>query len=61
MFEGSNLDVVVDFNYAEGDRVDAQGNHWVSQTDAGVVVHLNDGELLLKGVQLTSLGSDWIF
>jgi len=61
VFEGSNQDLVLDFNYAEGDRVDAMGTYWVSQTDAGVVVQMGDAQMLLQGVQLSSLGSDWIF
>lgn len=61
IFEGANQDLVLDFNYWEGDRVDAQGAYWVSQTDAGVVVELSDARLVLQGVQLSSLGSDWIF
>jgi Ca2+-binding RTX toxin-like protein len=61
VFEGANRDLVLDFNYAEGDRVDAMGAYWVSQTDQGVVVQLSDAQLILQGVQLSSLGSDWIF
>ncbi|WP_309087767.1 calcium-binding protein [Phenylobacterium sp.] len=60
VFEGSNQDLVLDFNYWEGDRVDALGAYWVSQTDQGVLVQLNDGQMLLQGVQLSSLPEGWI-
>lgn len=61
LFEGSNTDLVLDFNYWEGDRVDVQGHYWLSQTDQGVAIDVADGRMLLQGVQLSSLPDGWIF
>jgi serralysin len=66
IFHGSQdagLDRITDFNYAEGDRVllDAGTTYTVSQQGADVVIDMGGGnEMILVGVQLSSLGSGWI-
>jgi Ca2+-binding RTX toxin-like protein len=61
LFEGSNADLVIDFSYWDGDRVDVSGTYWVSQTDQGVAIDVPDGRMILQGVQLSSLPDGWIF
>ncbi|MGA0607519.1 calcium-binding protein [Phenylobacterium sp. VNQ135] len=61
LFEGSNADLVLDFSYWEGDRVDVAGSYWVSQADQGVAIDVADGRMILQGVQLSSLPDGWIF
>jgi Ca2+-binding RTX toxin-like protein len=66
-FAGAGLDVVTDFNLAEGDRVELDpGTTFTSaQVGADTVITLSGpggaGELVLQGVQLSSLHGDWIF
>jgi Ca2+-binding RTX toxin-like protein len=58
------VDRVLDFNFAEGDRVqlDAGMHYSAHQDGADTVVDLGGGnELLLANVQMSSLGSGWIF
>jgi serralysin len=60
---GAGVDVVLDFNYAEGDRVQLMlgATYTRSQVGADTVVDLGgDDRLILVGVQLASLGADWI-
>lgn len=60
---GAGLDRVIDFSYAEGDRVNLlAGTSWsASQSGADVVVDMVGGaRMVLVGVSLSSLGSDWI-
>ncbi|HEY8617242.1 calcium-binding protein [Phenylobacterium sp.] len=62
IFGEAEADRVLDFNYRDGDRVDAQGNYWVQQVGADTVLTVDGGaQLTLVNVQLSSLGSDWIF
>ncbi|MBU1374523.1 MAG: hypothetical protein KKE02_01620 [Alphaproteobacteria bacterium] len=61
-FTGAGLDRVIDFNRAEGDRVFVIGSYTVSQVGADVVIDLGSGtQMVLAGVQQTSLTGDWIF
>jgi serralysin len=63
-FAGAGVDRVTDFNFAEGDRVqlDAGTTYSVAQAGADVVVTMGAGDsMTLVGVQLSSLGSGWIF
>jgi Ca2+-binding RTX toxin-like protein len=63
-FSGAGLDVVTDFNAAEGDRVqlDPGTSYALSQQGADVVIDLGAGdEMILKNVQLSSLPAGWIF
>jgi len=60
---GAGQDLVMDFDFAEGDRVRlAAGTAYtVSQVGADTVVDLADGgRMVLAGVQLASLGEGWI-
>ena len=62
-FDGAGIDRVMDFNYGEGDRVNvAPGSaRTVYQGSEGVVIDLYDGDqMLLVGVNLSTLPSDWI-
>jgi Ca2+-binding RTX toxin-like protein len=68
IFHGSQsigVDQVTDFNYAQGDRVelDPGTTFTVSQIGANTVVQMTggSGEMILMGVQLSTLPSDWIF
>jgi serralysin len=63
VFAGPGADRVTDFNAAAGDRVQlAPGQAYTAaQVGADVVVTVDDARLTLAGVQLTSLGSGWIF
>ena len=66
-FAGAGLDVVTDFNLAEGDRVELDPGtaFTTAQVGADTVITLSGaggtGELVLQGVQLSSLHGDWIF
>ena len=63
-FSGAGLDVVTDFNAAEGDRVqlDAGTSYTTSQQGADVIVDLGGGdELILRNTQLSTLPQGWIF
>jgi Ca2+-binding RTX toxin-like protein len=62
-FVGAGLDRVVDFNRAEGDYVTIEGGaaYTLSQAGSDTVVSLGvDDQLVLAGVQLSSLGTGWI-
>ncbi len=61
IFGGAGTDRVTDFSRAEGDRVLVTGSYTFSQTGADVTVALSDGtQLILTGVQQSSLTGDWI-
>jgi Ca2+-binding RTX toxin-like protein len=63
-FSGAGIDRVLDFNAAEGDRVmlDPGTSYTVSQVGGDVVVDMGNGDqLILQGVQLSSLPANWIF
>lgn len=64
-FTGAGLDRVLDFNFAEGDRVflEAGTAFSVAQVGADTVITLGnaDDQLILVGVQMSALGEGWIF
>ena len=61
-FSGAGLDRVTDFSRAEGDRVFVLGTYTVSQVGSDVVIDLTGGtQMVLVGVQQSSLTGDWIF
>ena len=63
-FSGAGIDKVLDFSYAQGDRVmlDPGTSYTVSQVGADTVVDMGNGDqVILVGVQLSTLPSDWIF
>jgi len=63
-FGDAGVDRVLDFNRAEGDRVKIEpgSTYATAQVGADVVITLSGGaQMTLVGVQLSSLGSDWIF
>ena len=63
-FVGAGIDRVVDFNTAEGDRVqvDIGSNYTVAQNGADTVITLTDGsQMILMGVQMSTLPNGWIF
>ncbi|MGH6910468.1 MAG: hypothetical protein ACREEG_09800, partial [Phenylobacterium sp.] len=60
----AGLDVVTDFNRAEGDRVNVLPGapYVVSQLGADTVIDVGGGgRMVLVGVQMSSLTGDWIF
>ncbi|MCR5880288.1 calcium-binding protein [Phenylobacterium sp. J367] len=60
----AGIDRVLDFNRAEGDRVNVlPGTQYtVAQEGADVAINMTGGgKMILVGVQLTSLTGDWIF
>jgi serralysin len=62
-FHGAGLDQVVDFNYAEGDRVRllAGTSYTVYQAGPDAVIDLGGGDrMVLAGVSYAGLSSDWI-
>ncbi|CAN7223459.1 Ig-like domain-containing protein [Phenylobacterium sp. LjRoot225] len=62
-FGGAGLDYVVDFNLAEGDRVilDAGTTYTLAQVGSDTVVNMDGGgQMVLAGVQLSTLPPDWI-
>ena len=62
-FDGADIDLILDFNPAEGDRIllDAGTTWQVSQDGADTLVELlGGGRLILQGVLATSLSGDWI-
>jgi Ca2+-binding RTX toxin-like protein len=62
--QDAGIDRVLDFHYAEGDRVmlDPGTTYTVSQVGADTVVDMGAGnQMILVGVTLASLPSDWIF
>lgn len=60
---GGAVDRVLDFNAAEGDRVNLlEGTfHFVEQVGADTVVRMGNDQLILVGVQKASLPAGWIF
>jgi serralysin len=58
----AGIDRVIDFNRAEGDRVQVESGAWTTAQVAGdVVITLSGGgQMILVGVQLVSLSGDWI-
>jgi Ca2+-binding RTX toxin-like protein len=67
LFHGSQdagIDKVLDFHLAEGDRVmlDPGTTYTVSQVGADTVIDMGAGnEMILVGVQLSSLTAGWVF
>lgn len=63
-FGEAGLDRILDFNSAEGDRVRVEGGatYTTAQVGGDVVINLSGGaQVVLVGVQLSSLTGDWIF
>jgi len=62
IFEDAGTDVVLDFNAAEGDRVEVGLGMGYSVRQAGpdTVVELKGARLILKGVNMADLPKDWI-
>jgi Ca2+-binding RTX toxin-like protein len=61
-FAGAGMDRVTDFSRADGDRVFVLGTYTVSQSGADVIIDLGAGtQMVLVGVQQSSLTGDWIF
>ncbi|WP_310538644.1 sialate O-acetylesterase [Phenylobacterium sp.] len=63
-FGEAGLDLVLDFNFAEGDRVNLlSGTAYVAiQSGSDVVIDMTGGgQLVLQAVQISSLGPGWIF
>jgi serralysin len=63
-FGEAGLDRVTDFNCAEGDRVqlDPGTTYRVAQSGADAVINMGGGgQMVLVGVQMSSLTGDWIF
>ena len=62
-FAGAGIDLVTDFNLAEGDRIVLESGTSYTVNQVGADVHIDmagDGRLILAGVQLSSLTGDWI-
>jgi len=62
-FGSADLDLVTDFNFAEGDRVllDPGTRYTVRQVVTDVEIDMEGGgKMILQGVFLTSLGAGWI-
>lgn len=63
-FAGAGLDLVTDFNAAEGDRVqlDPGTAYLVKQVGADTVIDMGNGdEMVLQNVQMSSLPPGWIY
>ncbi|HEV2532473.1 NF038122 family metalloprotease [Phenylobacterium sp.] len=63
-FSGAGIDRVLDFHISEGDRVQVDlGTSWtVVQVGADTVIDMGNGDqMILVGVQMTSLTGNWIF
>jgi Ca2+-binding RTX toxin-like protein len=62
-FSEAGLDLVTDFSFAEGDRVqlDPGASYSVAQVGEDVVVDIGAGRLVLQNVQLPALGQGWLF
>jgi hypothetical protein len=61
---GAGLDFVVDFNLTEGDRVmlDPGTTYTLAQVGADTVINMDGGgQMILAGVQLSTLTPGWIF
>jgi len=63
-FVGTGLDLITDFNRAEGDRLQLDDGtaYTLSQVDADTHVILGDGsdKVILQGVQISSLTKGWV-
>jgi Ca2+-binding RTX toxin-like protein len=62
-FGGAGIDLISDFNRAEGDHIQLEAGtaYTVSQVGADVHIDMTGGaEIILAGVQLSSLTGDWI-
>jgi len=62
-FGEAGLDLVMDFDVAEGDRVSlsADAQYTVAQVGADTIITLTGGaQMVLEGVQLSSLADGWI-
>ena len=63
-FTDAGIDLITDFNFAEGDRVqlDPGTQYTLAQVGADTVVTMTGGgQLVLAGVQLSALPAGWIF
>ncbi|HEY9217548.1 MAG TPA: calcium-binding protein [Phenylobacterium sp.] len=62
IFDGGGLDLVLDFNVVEGDRVllIAGTSYSVTQSGADTVVDLNGAEMILRNVTAATLPEGWI-
>ncbi|HEX3699439.1 MAG TPA: family 16 glycosylhydrolase, partial [Phenylobacterium sp.] len=63
-FSGAGLDVVTDFNAAQGDRVqvDAGTHYTLSQSGSDTLIDMGGGdEMILRNVTLSTLPTGWIF
>lgn len=63
-FGTADLDVVTDFNRAQGDRVQLDPGTQYTTSQQGADVHIDmvgGGKMVLLNVQLSSLGAGWIF
>ncbi|MET0272386.1 MAG: calcium-binding protein, partial [Phenylobacterium sp.] len=63
-FSAAGVDIVTDFNYAEGDRVqlDPGTVYTVDQIGSTVLINMGGGNYMsLQNTQLSSLGEGWIF
>lgn len=60
--EGADLDLVLDYNPAEGDRVIVDGGapYTVRQVGPDTVIELRGSRMVLKGVKLARLPRGWI-
>ena len=61
---GAGLERVIDFSRAEGDRIQIEDHmtYTVTQTGADTLIDFGGGDqVLLVGVQTTSLTGAWIF
>ena len=64
LFGATGVDIVTDFNFADGDRVqlDAGTAYVVDQVGDDVLINMGGNNyMLLTGVQMSSLGAGWIF
>lgn len=62
-FVGCDLDVITDFNFAEGDRLRIESTDGTTVTQVGADVHVSLGLnslVVLQGVDLSSLGDGWM-
>ena len=63
-FSGAGIDKVLDFHLSEGDRVQVDPGtiYTVSQVGADTIVDMGAGsQLILVGVQMSTLTPGWIF
>lgn len=61
-FAGAGTDRVTDFSYNDGDRIHLElGTQYsAAQVGADIVITVTDGQMVLVGVQLSSLAGDWL-